>query len=861
MFKGFRLSVVPLFLLASALCGVAQSTFPVSGVVVDSSGAVVSGATVRILGGSGDVAVTTTTDSGGHFNIAGLAAGKYRLELAEYSGLKAVDVPLLLTQAVSGLKLVMIPQSVTQEVNVGNDAGSVAVDSAANVDAISASANQLRQLPVFDQNVVAAMMPFMDAASAQSGGATIVVDGVEMKSVGVSASAIQEVRINNDPYSTEFNRPGRGRIEVTTKPGSSAFHGEANFTVRDATFNAKNHFALVKAPESRRIYEGHLTGPVRRDGHTDFIASTSIRQRDTAVVVNATTPTGQLISNVATPSNNAQASLRVTHDFSPTHRLQVGYNFEHSHTDNAGVGGIVLAEAGYNTDSREDDLIFNDRIIVTPNLINQLLVTFEKDEDVSVSLNNAPSVQVNGAFTGGGAQADVARTENTIHVNEVISWAHGRHYLRAGIQLPQFSRRAVDDHTNRLGTYQFASLANYALPNSGGTPYVFTAQQGVGRGLYWINEFGAFVQDQIKLNPKLQLSVGVRYDCQTFIPDDNNLAPRFSVAYAPGKGRTILRLGSGVFYDRTGGDFPASVTLHNGIVLDSIQLQNPSYPLTLGTTFTLAPSNLVRFAPAVRTPYSIQSSFGIERQLGKKATVSATYRNLVSVKSFRSRDANAPILPPNPSLTAVYARPDPTVGEVQQIESGGRALLNALDLSFRGQAGRWFSGQAQYTLARADNNTGGINWFPQNQYEPDNEWGRANYDRRQSLNLLGDINPDHWLSLGVALILYSGLPYTETTGSDYFHTGLGNARPAGLGRNTLQSGGTADLNLTWEHEIRLTKAKGDNAKVLTPGVSAFNVLNNTNYTNYIGTLSSSVFGKPTAAQPGRQVQFTLGFRF
>ena len=104
------------------------------------------------------------------------------------------------------------------------------------------------------------------------------------------------------------------------------------------------------------------------------------------------------------------------------------------------------------------------------------------------------------------------------------------------MQLPQFSKRAVDDHTNRLGTFTFASLANY----SSNTPYVLTAQQGLGRALYWANEVGAFIQDQIKLTAKLQLSAGLRYDWQTYVSDNNNLAPRWSLAYAPGKGKNFI---------------------------------------------------------------------------------------------------------------------------------------------------------------------------------------------------------------------------------------------------------------------------------------------------------------------------------
>jgi hypothetical protein len=797
----------------------------------------------------------TQTDSKGDFNLLNLPNGDFSLVVPAYSGFASRTLAIRVTGDVSGIKVRLNAESVRQEVTVDADSA-LSTDPSANRDTITTTGDELRKLPVFDQDYIAALTPFLDASAGSSGGVTIIVDGVEMKSAGVSASAIQEVRVNNDPYSAEFTRPGRGRIEIITKPGSAAFHGEANFIFRDAIFNAKNYFSPVRPSEARRIYEGHLGGPVGRGGHTSFIASATYREQNTAAVVNAIGPNGPINQNVLTPNRNSQYSIRLTRDFSAAHRLSVGYNFEGSSSTNAGVGGITLAEAGYNLNSREDDAIFNDRIIVTPHLINQLQVTFEKDEDVTRSVTDAQSIQVSGSFIGGGAQADLARTENTVHVNEIVTWSHGKHYIRAGVQLPQFSRRAVDDHTNRLGTFKFSSLASFAS----NAPYVFTAQQGVGRGLYWINEFGSFIQDQVKISPRLQMSLGLRYDWQTFIPDNNNLAPRVSVAYAPDKGKTIIRAGTGVFYDRTGGDFPATVKLHDGIVLHSIQIQNPIYP-TSGSSGGNLPTNLVRFDPRVRTPYAIQYSFGVERQLHKSVTVTAGYRGQVQIKSFRSRDANAPILPPNPDLTADYPRPNLSYGQIQQIESGGRTLLNAFDLSFRGRAGRWFSGQAQYTLSRFENNTGGINAFPQDQYHPNDEWARADQDRLQRFNLMGNINPDHWLSLGVNATLYSGLPYNETTGDDYFHTGLGNARPTNVDRNTLQTGGVASLDLLYSHDFFLTKDKGDNAKILSAGVSAFNVLNRTNYTSYIGTLSSSRFGEPTAALAGRQLQFSVGYRF
>ena len=320
----------------------------------------------------------------------------------------------------------------------------------------------------------------------------------------------------------------------------------------------------------------------------------------------------------------------------------------------------------------------------------------------------------------------------------------------------------------------------------------------------------------------------------------------------------MIRAGSGIFFDRTGGDYPATFKLHNGIVLRSYQVLNSGYPNPLppGQSLTALPTSIVREALNLRTPYSIQYSLGVERQLTSKLTLTAGYRGITGISSFRSRDANAP-LPPN--YTQV---PDPSLGFVQQIEAGGRLSSNTLDVALRANAGRWFSGQAQYTLGRSYDNTGGINSYPQDQYNPNApEWARSNFDRLHRFNLMGTINQDHWLSLGLAATLYSGLPYTELAGSDAYNTGLGNARPAGVGRNTLQAAGTQDFDALWEHGFRLGKATGDDARLINLGVSAFNVLNHPNFTNYAGSIRSSLFKQPTAAQAGRQMQFSLGFQF
>jgi hypothetical protein len=126
---------------------------------------------------------------------------------------------------------------VTQETNVDASEQTLSTDPSDNHDQVAVSADMLQHIPVLDQNYIAALSPFLDQSGVATSGVSITVDGVEMKGTGVSASAIQEARINNDPYSVETNVPGKGRIEIMTKPATPAFHGTFNFGFRDSAIS------------------------------------------------------------------------------------------------------------------------------------------------------------------------------------------------------------------------------------------------------------------------------------------------------------------------------------------------------------------------------------------------------------------------------------------------------------------------------------------------------------------------------------------------------------------------------------------------------------------------------------------------
>jgi len=265
---------------------------------------------------------------------------------------------------------------------------------------------------------------------------------------------------------------------------------------------------------------------------------------------------------------------------------------------------------------------------------------------------------------------------------------------------------------------------------------------------------------------------------------------------------------------------------------------------------------VTRLEPNINIPYTIQYSFGVERQLQKSTTLAITYLGSRGVDQFRSRDINAP-LPPSYSV-----RPDPSIGVLREIESDGRRVTDSLEITLRGNVTRFFNGMAQYRLASAHDDTSGINYFPPNAYDLAGEWGRSDFDRRHRFELLGTINPGKLFNVGVSVSVYSGQPYTLTTGLDQFHTGTANARPAGVSRNSLQGPAYADLDLRWSRDFTMRKGKKkDKAVKATLAVDAFNVLNQVNFTSFVGNLSSPFFGRAISAQPPRRLQLSFRLKF
>ena len=132
------------------------------------------------------------------------------------------------------LEIRLVIASVKEEVSVTASEKEVSTAAGSNADTISVERGLLDNLPILDLNYLAALGRFLDAGTPGGAGTTLIVDGMEMRSVGMTASAIQEIRINNNPYTAEYPRWSRRRIEVITKSSADAYHGTLNFLDRRA---------------------------------------------------------------------------------------------------------------------------------------------------------------------------------------------------------------------------------------------------------------------------------------------------------------------------------------------------------------------------------------------------------------------------------------------------------------------------------------------------------------------------------------------------------------------------------------------------------------------------------------------------
>jgi hypothetical protein len=379
-------------------------------------------------------------------------------------------------------------------------------------------------------------------------------------------------------------------------------------------------------------------------------------------------------------------------------------------------------------------------------------------------------------------------------------------------------------------------------------------------------EAEAFAQDEIKLGNPLRLMIGARYDRTSEIGDGDNVAPRLALAYSPGSQKTVFRGGFGVFYERLPSWVSQRRLLEDGARVRNLVVAHPSYPDPfLAGEASFVPPSVFRTAADIQTPYAVQASAAAERRLGPWTLMTIEYSFLRGFHLFRARDVNAP-------LPVTGLRPDPSLRNVLEFRSDGMMRSHAVTFTYRGHVGPHFKATAQYTLARTRNDVPGAGAesgadslrLPADNYDLANEYGRADFDRRHRVNVAGLLELPLRMQLGALLKYKSAAPFDITTGRDDNGDTYANDRPPGVPRNAGNGPSYIQLDLRLTKEIRTAspfpgeKRRPGRIQVM---LDAFNLLNQVNYDQYVGVMTSPFFRRAVVAKDPRTFQFAVRYGF
>ncbi len=484
----------------------------------------------------------------------------------------------------------------------------------------------VQQLPDDPDDLAAYLSDLAGPRANATGGIDFIIDGFST-AVLPPKEQILQIRINNNPFSTEFTRPGYGRIEIVTKPGTGQFHGNAQYNMRDQALDANTFISFPggpavpeKAPYQRRNYVLGLNGPIVK-GRATISLNGNREDDDPSTALTAINPltdlpeSGFVTTTSVRESYNARGQVGLTSD----QRHIMNFNLEYQNRDqqNAGSNGLglpsspALEAAGFGSNlfgatSHYEEIQLREMEIISNDLIHEMRVEWNRNVSSTTPYTlTGPTFSITDVAQFGSAN-NLNRSKNTnLEFANALSYTTKMVTLKTGLQGVKFTQYQFSEN-NFNGTYNYPTLAAYQaqMPNQ------FTLTSGIPAIQVTEWNFAPYLQTEWRLTSKLVVSPGVRYQIQTNINDHNDIDPRMSFAYQITPA-VVARGGFGIFHQTLNAGTVQTLIQNDGVHQVSTVITTSTgpitYPVNPATASLLGSAREIDIgAPDLRTPYTHQ---------------------------------------------------------------------------------------------------------------------------------------------------------------------------------------------------------------------------------------------------------------
>ncbi len=844
MFRFTRVGTFPicfLFLACAASLVCAQETInngSISGRATDASGAVIEDARVTATQTETNVAGTTITDHEGRFRFPYLRLGPYAITV-HHEGFTDATRSVVLT-AGSAFELPVLLTVASAQGSVTVSAEGAVLETARTQIAGTVPESVIQNMPSNGRNFLdaALLVPgvsptntasnqlFAESSAVPGQGLSIgsqrnfsnsfIVDGLSNNddAAGLTGSfygldVVDEVQVVTSGGQAEFGRALGGYINVVTKSGTNSVHGDLYGYFRNQRLDAANALSHAALPLTQSQYGASMGGPIIHD-RTFYFANFEGRELNQSglitiapanvAAINARLTEvgypGPLISTglYPNPVRNENFLAKVDHQFSERDQFSVRYSlYDVNSINSRGAGALSAATASANLHDTDQTIAISNIAALTPRLVNETRGQFTNSSLTAPPSDPiGPAVSISGVASFGTLSGSpTGRLNKEGEIVDNVSYSAGAHAIRVGADF-LYNDDVITFPRSLRGSYSFSSLATFltgAYNNSG-----YTQTFGNTVVPQTNPNVGFYAQDEWKVNSRLTLNLGMRYDLQylkSIATDTNNISPRGGFAWSPFASRkTVIRGGYGLFYDRiplralanallsAGNTTNLSDLSQNSVSLSPTQAGAPIFPGILnGAIPSVTLVNFSTMDPHMQNAYSEQGSFEIEQQIGTRSTLTVGYQHVRGLHLIASVNQNVPTCIASGNNNG--CRPNAAFGNDSQYSSLADSHYDGLHISFVQRPVRWGSYRLSYTYSKALDNVGEFFFSaPINNFNIWQDYGRSDDDQRNRFVSEGTIHSSmaradgawqrlsHGFQLTGMLQYYSPFPFNITTGAN-----------------------------------------------------------------------------------------------